>query len=89
MTDREQKLIYPLYNIVRGRRSCEIIDVLWREGLLNRVEVEKRYFVREVERRVREGQVKRRAMVDVAREAECSFEKVRLALYKTKIRKKN
>ena len=88
MTQREQKMVYPLYNLVRGKRASEVVDYLWREGLLNRVAVERRYFAHEIERQLREGEVKSVAMAQLACEARCSYEKVRHAIYKTNSKKR-
>ncbi len=84
MTQYEQKLIFPLYNMVRGKSPAEAIRTLWRQGLLDRKSMERGYFVREVERRVREGEGRSAAMTNVALEAKCSYEKVRRAIYETK-----
>lgn len=83
MTQYEQKLIFPLYNMIRGKSSAEAIRILWRQGLLDRKGMERGYFVREVARRVREGEMKSLAITNVAIEARCSYEKVRRAVYET------
>ena len=83
MKQHEKSILYPLYGMVRGRTSNEVIDILWRKGMLNRVALERYYFEREVSRRMREqsDRNKKRVMIDVARESGCSFEKVRAAIY--------
>lgn len=87
MTQHERAVVTPLYAMIEGRSVGEIVNLLWRERLLNLTEMERRYFVSEVERRVREGGKKQRAMADVAHESRCSFEKVRHAIYRVRTKK--
>lgn len=83
MIRHEQNMLYPLYNIVRGRQTCDVVDMLWRRGMLNRAAVERCYFKREVMLRLQDGRAKTKkvAMMDVARISGCSYEKVRAAVY--------
>lgn len=57
------------------------IESMWQRGLLNKRAIEKLYIKEEVGRRVRAGEVKVRAIQQLSEELNCSFEKVRAAVY--------
>lgn len=86
MTQYEQRIIHLIYDMVRGMRPGEAINFLWREGLISRKGAERRYFLRETERRFREGGAKMSIIRSLAEEADCSMEKVRAVLYNKKKR---
>jgi len=54
---------------------------MWDEGLLNRKALERLYIGKEVERRVRAGEMKVRAIEQLSEELGCSYEKIRAAVY--------
>ena len=54
---------------------------MWRQGLLNRIALERLYINNEVARRVRGGEGKIRAIEQIANELGCSYEKVRGVVY--------
>lgn len=57
------------------------IESMWQRGLLNKRAIEQLYIREEVSRRVRAGEVKVRAIKQISEELNCSFEKVRAAVY--------
>ncbi len=67
---------------MRGLSSDELLDRLWREGLIDMSALERRAIRREVMRRVRTGETKCRAMDAVAASFGCSYEKVRAEMYR-------
>lgn len=69
---------------LKDESAYRVVSALWDMGLLNRVYAERLYISREVERRVRDGEMKQRAIELVAREMNCSFEKVRAVVYRAK-----
>ena len=82
MNDKERRMTHLLKRRLQGKTPTEVVDILWREGLLNRVEIERQYISDEVERRVRDGVGKVRAIEIVAYDIGCSYEKVRAAVYR-------
>ena len=54
---------------------------MWQRGLLNRVAIERLYIQNEVNRRVRDGEAKMRAIEQISSELGCSYEKVRGVVY--------
>lgn len=81
MTPVKRKLLRSLLNKVQQRPIIEAVEVMWESNLLNRKALEKLYIDNEIERRVRAGEVKMRAMEQLSTELGCSFEKVRSAVY--------
>lgn len=77
----DEKLLRTIVRNVKGESAYEIVASLWDGGFLDMVVVEQLYILREVERRVRDGELKRVAMERVAEERSCSFEKVRAVIY--------
>lgn len=83
----ERKLLISLLNVVQNKSLSEAIKVMWQQGLLNKVAVERLYISNEVQRRVRAGEIKVRAIDQLSREMNCSYEKVRAAVYNKQIKK--
>ena len=83
----ERKLLISLLNVVQNKSLSEAIKVMWQQGLLNKVAVERLYISNEVQRRVRAGEIKVRAIDQLSREMNCSYEKVRAAVYNQQIKK--
>ena len=83
----ERKLLISLLDVVQNKSLSEAIKVMWQQGLLNKVAVERLYISNEVQRRVRAGEIKVRAIDQLSREMNCSYEKVRAAVYNKQIKK--
>jgi hypothetical protein len=81
MTTTERKLLTTLISSIPGGNLHEAINTMWRQGLLNRVALERIYISNEVARRVRGGEAKTRAIEQIANELACSYEKVRGVVY--------
>lgn len=81
MTPVKRKLLCSLLNKVQQRPLTEAVELMWESDLLNKKALEKLYIDNEIERRVRAGEVKVRAMEQLSTELGCSFEKVRSAVY--------
>ena len=79
-----EKIIRVVARALKDESAYRVVSALWDMGLLNRVYAERLYISREVERRVRDGEMKQRAIELVAREMNCSFEKVRAVVYRAK-----
>ena len=79
-----EKIIRVVVRALKDESAYRVVSALWDMGLLNRVYAERLYISREVERRVRDGEMKQRAIELVAREMNCSFEKVRAVVYRAK-----
>lgn len=79
-----EKIIRVVARTLKDESAYRVVSALWDMGLLNRVYAERLYISREVERRVRDGEMKQRAIELVAREMNCSFEKVRAVVYRAK-----
>jgi hypothetical protein len=62
MKQNEKKLIRSLLDKVYNKSLSEAVDIMWQQGLLNRVALERLYINNEVQRRVRAGEVKVRAI---------------------------
>lgn len=78
----DRSVFVPLAIEMRGLSSDEVLDRLWREGLIDKSALERRAIRREVMRRVRRGEAKCRAMDAVAVSFGCSYEKVRAEIYR-------
>ncbi len=74
--------LIPVAIEMRGLNSDEVLDRLWREGLIDASALERRAIRREVMQRVRTGEAKCRAMDAVAARHGCSYEKVRAEMYR-------
>ena len=82
MTTAERRIVAPLLDEAAAIGGGEaVVRWLWREGLLDIRGAERRAICREVDRRVRRGQGRCRAMDEVADRYGCSYEKVRAAVY--------
>jgi hypothetical protein len=77
----KRKLQSVLLQKLRSKSIAEAVDVMWESGLLNMTALEKLYISTEVQRRVRAGEVKTRAISQLSQEMSCSYEKVRAAVY--------
>lgn len=77
----KQKLLNSLLSRVRQKSLHGAIEQMWEEGLLNQTAIERLYIGHEVERRVRAGEGKMRAIEQLSAELGCSYEKVRAAVY--------
>ena len=76
-----EKIIRVVARALKDESAYRVVSALGDMGLLNRVYAERLYISREVERRVRDGEMKQRAIELVAAEMNCSFEKVRAVVY--------
>jgi hypothetical protein len=80
----ERKLLHSVLSEVQNKSLAEAVTIMWQQGLLNRIAVEKLYINTEVDRRVRSGEMKVEALRQISNEMECSYEKVRAAVYSKK-----
>lgn len=87
MKQTERKLLISLLDQVRDKSLAEAVKTMWQQGLLNRVALERLYINNEVQRRVRAGEMKVRAIDQLSKEMSCSYEKVRAAVYDKQIKK--
>lgn len=85
MTQTERKLQLLLLNMVKNKSLPEAITTMWRGGLFNKVALERLYINDEVQRRVRGGETKVRAIEQLSKEMSCSYEKARAAVYKKQV----
>ncbi|MBR2031877.1 MAG: hypothetical protein IKA04_06645 [Alistipes sp.] len=83
MARNDRKLLSSLRDAIGAKRGMEVVEYMWQRGLCNRPAVERLYFATEVERRVRAGETKCRAIEQLSKEMSCSYEKVRTAVYTT------
>ena len=83
----ERKLLISLLNVVQNKSLSDAVKEMWQQGLLNKVALERLYINNEVQRRVRAGEIKVRAIDQLSREMNCSYEKVRAAVYNKQIKK--
>ena len=77
----KRKFLNSLLKRVEQRSINESVNLMWEQGLLDKRAVERLYINSEVERRVRAGEVKTRAMQQLSDELGCSYEKVRAVVY--------
>ena len=90
MTRSERKMIIALLDRVRTRNTKEAVEFMWQQGLFDVTAVEQLYIGGEVQRRVRYGETKTNAMSQLSAELNCSYEKIRSAVYKkNRIKEKN
>jgi hypothetical protein len=85
----KRKLLIALLNRVGENRLSDAIERMWQEELLDRRALERLYINAEVDRRVRAGESKTKAIEQMSRELGCSYEKARGAVYYKKEKKKN
>ena len=81
MTRNERKFMVAAMNGLHNMSLNGAIESMWQRGLLNKRAIEQFYIREEVSRRVRAGEVKVRAIKQISEELNCSFEKVRAAVY--------
>lgn len=68
----------------------DAVEQMWNENLLDKRALERLYINAEVERRVRAGEGKTKAIEQLSQELGCSYEKARGAVYNKKtLRQKN
>ena len=77
----KRKFLTSLLKRVEARTFGESVDAMWEQGLLNKRAIERLYINSEIERRVRAGEVKTKAMQQLSHELGCSYEKVRAVVY--------
>ena len=80
----KRKLLTALTNKIARASISEAIEQMWNDKLLDIKALERLYIGNEVERRVRAGEVKAKAMEQLSIELGCSYEKVRAAVYQKK-----
>lgn len=78
----KRKLLIALFNKIEARTLTEAVEQMWNEELLDRKALERLYIGSEIERRVRAGEVKTKAIEQLSEELNCSYEKVRTAVYR-------
>ena len=86
MKQPERKLLISLIDRVQNKSLSEAVEAMWKLGFLNRVALERLYINNEVQRRVRAGEIKVRAIDQLSKEMNCSYEKVRAAVYNKQIK---
>ena len=74
-------MLTSLLSSVPSGNLHDAVNAMWQRGLLNRVAIERLYIQNEVNRRVRGGEAKMRAIEQLSSELGCSYEKVRGAVY--------
>jgi hypothetical protein len=77
----KRKLLIALMNKIGRNPLPEAIEQMWQEELLDRRALERLYINSEVERRVKAGESKTKAIEQLSRELCCSYEKARGAVY--------
>ena len=80
----ERKMLHSVLSGVQNKSLNEAVALMWQQGLFNRAAVERLYINAEVNRRVRAGELKVEALRHISNEIECSYEKVRAAVYSKK-----
>jgi hypothetical protein len=78
---KHQKFLTLLFKKLQRQCSEKALLQMWNEGLLNLKAIEKLYVCHEIERRVRDGEHKTKAMEQLADELSCSYEKIRAIVY--------
>ena len=77
----KRKLLIALLNKIGRSPLPDAIEQMWNESLLDKRALERLYINSEVERRVRAGESKTKAIEQLSRELGCSYEKARGAVY--------
>ncbi len=77
----KRKFLNSLLKRVEQRSINESVNLMWEQGLLDKRAIERLYINSEIERRVRDGEAKTRAMQQLSCELGCSYEKVRAVVY--------
>lgn len=80
----KRKLLIALSNKIEHNSLNGAIEQMWNEGLLDTTALERLYINNEIERRVRAGEAKTKAFEQLSEELNCSYEKVRAAVYHKK-----
>lgn len=82
MKEYRRKLLIGLLHQLGSCTLPNAVEQMWEESLLNKAALERLYVRSEVARRVRGGEAKTKAIKQLADELNCSYEKVRYAVYK-------
>lgn len=77
----KRKLLIALSDKITNRNLDRAVEQMWNEGLLNITALERLYINNEIVRRVRAGEGKAKAMEQLSVELNCSYQKVRAAVY--------
>ncbi|MBP3551172.1 MAG: hypothetical protein J6J57_05960 [Alistipes sp.] len=76
-----QKFVTQLFRKLKQQCPESVLLQMWNEGLLDKKAVEKLYIISEIERRVRNGEIKTKVMEHLSNELSCSYEKIRGIVY--------
>lgn len=76
-----QKFVTQLFRKLKQQCPESVLLQMWNEGLLDKKAVEKLYIISEIERRVRNGEIKTKVMGHLSNELNCSYEKIRGIVY--------
>ena len=82
MTRKERRIYAVLNNHLKGKSKEEVMDWLWQEEMFNFSRLEQLYIREAVKHLMECGASKMEAMLQVANDMNCSFEKARNAIYK-------
>ena len=80
----KRKLLIALLNKIGHSQLSDAIEKMWNESLLDKRALERLYINSEVDRRVRAGESKIKAIEQLSQELGCSYEKARGAVYNKK-----
>ena len=80
----KRKLLIALLSKIGRTPLSDAIEQMWKEDLLDKRALERLYINSEVERRVRAGEGKTKAIEQLSLELGCSYEKARGAVYNKK-----
>ena len=70
---------------IQNKSLPEAVEMMWQQGFLNKVALERLYINNEVQHRVRIGESKVKAIEQLSKEMSCSYEKIRAAVYNKQI----
>lgn len=82
MKEYRRKLLIGLLHALGDSTLPSAVEQMWEESLLDKAALERLYVRSEVERRVRAGEAKIKAIKQLSEELNCSYEKVRHAVYR-------
>ena len=85
MKSTERKLLTSLLEKIQNKSLPEAVEMMWQQGFLNKVALERLYINNEVQHRVRIGESKVKAIEQLSKEMSCSYEKIRAAVYNKQI----
>jgi hypothetical protein len=78
----KRKLLIALFNKIKSRSLTDAVEQMWNEGMFDQKALERLYIGSEIERRVRAGEAKTKAIEQLSEELNCSYDKVRTAVYR-------